>query len=145
MPPQGFTETLRGLMARRGVCLRGLARQVPIDAGQLSRVLNGKPSPTDELAQRTSGTATLDRLEDMADAMAMAYAGTAPEQRRSGTRLPRGSLAPRSMSWSASRVGCLALGGSLRLGSISTMSCFCSAVKTFSISLTWINGTTTSW
>jgi lambda repressor-like predicted transcriptional regulator len=50
MPPRDFTETLGGLMARRGVCLRGLARQVPLDAGQLSRVLNGKRSPTDELA-----------------------------------------------------------------------------------------------
>ena len=49
---EGFRSTLRGLMTERGMSLRGLARRVPVDPGQLSRVLNGKRRPTVELARR---------------------------------------------------------------------------------------------
>ncbi len=52
MQATGFVAQLRGLMDAEHVSLRELARRVPVDPGQLSRVLNGKRAPTDVLAGR---------------------------------------------------------------------------------------------
>jgi transcriptional regulator with XRE-family HTH domain len=38
-------------MAEHDLSLRALARQIPIDPGQLSRVLNGKRAPSPGLAE----------------------------------------------------------------------------------------------
>ncbi len=50
--PDGFSALLRQAMSERSLSLRALARQIPIDPGQLSRVLNGMRPPTPSLAQR---------------------------------------------------------------------------------------------
>ena len=52
MPPEGFAAALRDLMVERNLSVRALARQVPIDAGQLSRVRNGRRPPSINLARR---------------------------------------------------------------------------------------------
>jgi hypothetical protein len=52
MPDPEFAVLLRGLLTEHGLSMRALARQVPVDAGQLSRVLNGKRRPHPELARR---------------------------------------------------------------------------------------------
>jgi transcriptional regulator with XRE-family HTH domain len=52
MPVSEFAVLLRRLLTERGMSMRALARQVPVDAGQLSRVLNGRRSPHPELARR---------------------------------------------------------------------------------------------
>ena len=141
MAPPDFSAILTALMSDRAMSLRGLAREIPINQGQLSRVLNRVRPPSPELAKRcdeifgtgnrlaqaaeqvraagsalprgkalavsTSGSppvsgdldaeleaielarrveasdvgdATLDRLEDVTDQLAMAYAGTPPAQ-----------------------------------------------------------------
>lgn len=47
-----FGTHLRALMGERGYSLRGLAREIPYDPGQLSRVANDKAAPSPELAHR---------------------------------------------------------------------------------------------
>jgi hypothetical protein len=143
MPPPDFSALVSALMVERDMSLRGLAREIPINQGQLSRVLNRVRPPSQKVAARCDeifgtgdllaqaaertrsdvrqvrlaasasvgtdaaaqvlsggdldaelvavelarrieasdvGDATLDRLEGIADALAMAYAGTPPQQ-----------------------------------------------------------------
>ncbi len=47
-----FGSEVHRLLAMQGMSLRELARQVPIDAGQLCRVLNGQRRPGRDLARR---------------------------------------------------------------------------------------------
>lgn len=47
-----FAVLLRDLLAQRDLSVRALAREVPVDPGQLSRVLNGKRRPSIGLARR---------------------------------------------------------------------------------------------
>jgi transcriptional regulator with XRE-family HTH domain len=116
----GFAETLRALIAERGISQRVLAGQVPCDPALISRYANGiqEPSPRmaglldnalgagGKLAERAGtatpgghasiddeisaiefarkaaasdvGTATVERLEQAVDSLAVAYPGTAP-------------------------------------------------------------------
>jgi tetratricopeptide (TPR) repeat protein len=52
MPPPDFSAIVTGLMIERDLSLRGLARKIPINQGQLSRVLNRVRPPSPELARR---------------------------------------------------------------------------------------------
>lgn len=47
-----FGDEIHRLITMRGISLRELARRVPVNAGQLSRVLSGKRSASPELARR---------------------------------------------------------------------------------------------
>lgn len=48
----GFALALRDLMAGQGWTIRALARQVPVDAGHLSRILSGQRQAKERLARR---------------------------------------------------------------------------------------------
>lgn len=52
MAESEFAQVLRGLLAEQGLSMRALARQVPVNAGQLSRVLHDLRRPSAELAVR---------------------------------------------------------------------------------------------
>lgn len=56
-----FGDELRELLLERNLTMRELARRIPIDAGQLSRVMNGKRLPSEELAQRCDEILGTDR------------------------------------------------------------------------------------
>lgn len=49
---EDFPSRLHDLLRERNVSLRALARQIPIDPGQLSRVLSGKRPATEDFARR---------------------------------------------------------------------------------------------
>ncbi len=49
---EAFRLLLRGMMSPQGMSLRALARQIPVDPGQLSRVVHGKRRPSPEFARR---------------------------------------------------------------------------------------------
>jgi transcriptional regulator with XRE-family HTH domain len=62
MPASGFGPLVRDLMTEHGLSLRALARRLPVDPGQLSRVLNGKRPAGPALAEacdRVFGTGDL--------------------------------------------------------------------------------------
>src|SRR5664279_3773719 len=52
MPEADFADLLRGQLTENQLSQRKLASQVPIDAGQLSRILNGIRPATATLAER---------------------------------------------------------------------------------------------
>jgi plasmid maintenance system antidote protein VapI len=47
-----FASLVRDLLAERGMSQRALAREIPINAGQLSRVLNRERLASEEVASR---------------------------------------------------------------------------------------------
>lgn len=47
-----FGQELRAMLTEHDLSMRELARQIPINPGQLSRVMNGKRKPSDDLARR---------------------------------------------------------------------------------------------
>lgn len=67
-----FGEALRRLMANRGIGVRAIARQVPCDAGHVSKLCHGHKSPSEQLAAR------LDAILD-AGGLLMDLARTTPE------------------------------------------------------------------
>jgi transcriptional regulator with XRE-family HTH domain len=77
-----FGERLRQLMAERDISLRKLAKMIPYDLGNLSKVRNDQKPPSEKLA---------DRLDDLLNA-----GGELVSLRRSSLALPtsRGELSP---------------------------------------------------
>ncbi|GAA1801677.1 helix-turn-helix domain-containing protein [Actinomadura chokoriensis] len=67
-----FGEALRRLMTNRGIGVRAIARQVPCDAGHVSKLCHGHKSPSEQLAAR------LDAILD-AGGLLIDLARTTPE------------------------------------------------------------------
>lgn len=67
-----FPELLRSLMAERGIGVRALARDVPCNAGHISKILNGHKRPSPKLA------AILDKMLDADGTLAELAAALAP-------------------------------------------------------------------
>ncbi len=98
LPPEGFGALLRDLLAERDLSVRALARQVPIDAGQLSRVLNGRRLPSVNLARRCDaifGTGDLlARAARQVRAQAAAATLVPPGRASAGTAPPDAGSVP---------------------------------------------------
>jgi hypothetical protein len=54
-PMDDFAQTLRALMAERGIGVRALARQVPCDHALVSRLSSGRQQPSAGMARRLDG------------------------------------------------------------------------------------------
>jgi tetratricopeptide (TPR) repeat protein/plasmid maintenance system antidote protein VapI len=107
MPPPDFSTIVTGLMTERDLSLRGLARQIPINQGQLSRVLNRVRPPSAELARRCDeifGTGS--RLAQAAEQVRASVAISRTTNRSAGQRVaqahptpPTGQGANPSQGW----------------------------------------------
>jgi tetratricopeptide (TPR) repeat protein len=80
-----FAVVLGDLLVQRGMSARALAAQIPINAGQLSRILSGQRLVTVEVAKRCDEILGTDDL----------LAGAAQRARAARTALGRGSLTRR--------------------------------------------------
>ncbi|NLT54162.1 MAG: helix-turn-helix domain-containing protein, partial [Actinomycetales bacterium] len=99
LPPEAFGVLLRDLLAERDLSVRALARQVPIDAGQLSRVLNGRRTPSVNLARRC------DEIFSTGDILARAARQARAEAAASTAPMPGSGAADQARSASEASVG----------------------------------------
>lgn len=77
-----FAEKLRTLMADRGISMRKPARQIPYDSGNLSRIVNGRKTPSERVAAR------LDELLDANGELAALRASSPLQRALNGALTP---------------------------------------------------------